>query len=799
EEPVSEEPSSPRLEPNVDVRLRVPRWFFLVVYGLTGGTALAYEILWTRQLAFFVGNGAYAFSAMLASFLLGIGLGSWVYGRHWHQRSNGPALFGILQLGIGVFAVLSIFIFYNLRFLYAWLHALSGANGWLGTHLLRVTLAFVMMGAPTFLFGAAFPLVNRLHVGRVAVLGRGIGSLVAANGLGGICGSLLAAFVLLPLVGANGAIAGVAAVNIGLGATILGLCARQPRRRLPILGSIAGAAVILLAMWVSSLPPMVTAGQSCKRRDVLWTHEGTDATLSVLRSESGRRLLDINGVVTAADTFTDITVHKLLAHLPMLFHSDPQDVLIVGLGLGITANSATKHASVQRVEIAELIAAEQETATFFHHVNQDVLAHHNVSLIVGDGRDHIGTTSQRYDIISFNAVHPRLGASLYTRDFYQLCRGVLAPGGIVAGWIPTNWMTAGELRSIVATFVDAFPSATLWYVNPAHTVIIGSPGTIHYDYESFRLRLSQTEVSSDLTSSYLADADSLLSFLLAGPRSLTAWTAGASISTDARSRIEFSHVVDKNIQAGVLEEILAHQETVESVFVVPEDPQLRSKLHRIHEARQHMIYAELFGWRYGMRAVARNRMRRALELSPEDPYLAYLAIGYGARARPDPAELVPEPVAKARQPIYRHQRKDDAAHRFDRGMQGLERGDLGVAAAELEVALLLQPDYVAAHTNLGYVLLLAGDVEMAKEHLLAAIRLEPQGWLPRYHLGNLYLESGDETSAIEWLRGAIDRNPYYVDALARLAVVLSHQGRSKEALGLTVLASDVDPYHVPAF
>src|SRR5262249_38247737 len=109
EEPVEGPVASRVSEPALPARPPYVRRV-LICFTLAGVAALSYEVIWTRALPFFIGTSTYAFGAMLTPFLTGLALGSLLFARLSDRRANGLALLGALQIGIGVYGILTITI-----------------------------------------------------------------------------------------------------------------------------------------------------------------------------------------------------------------------------------------------------------------------------------------------------------------------------------------------------------------------------------------------------------------------------------------------------------------------------------------------------------------------------------------------------------------------------------------------------------------------------------------------------------------------------------------------------------------
>jgi spermidine synthase len=114
----------------------------------------------------------------------------------------------------------------------------------------------------------------------------------------------------------------------------------------------------------------------------------------------------------------------------MAVHPDPKQVLIIGFGFGSTAFGTLQY-DPDCVDFVELVEDERLTAKYFEEQNHGVLADKRFHFIVEDGRNFVLTTRKSYDVISLNAIHPSLGPTLYTHDFFKVCRTKLKPDGLI--------------------------------------------------------------------------------------------------------------------------------------------------------------------------------------------------------------------------------------------------------------------------------------------------------------------------------------------------------------------------------
>jgi len=178
----------------------------ILLFALSGFTALVYEIVWARSLQLIFGSTIYAVSTILTTFFVGFALGSYLF-RNLADRTEKPlGLFALLELGIGVYGLGIIWLFKIITPVYLALDAL----------ILQFLLLFIILIIPATLFGGLWPVVNRLYVG-LNNTGKDIGNLYSGNSLGSSLGPLVAGFILIPLLGIKATSILAASLNIFIG------------------------------------------------------------------------------------------------------------------------------------------------------------------------------------------------------------------------------------------------------------------------------------------------------------------------------------------------------------------------------------------------------------------------------------------------------------------------------------------------------------------------------------------------------------------------------------------------------
>jgi len=448
-----------------------------VVIGMSGLTALGAEVIWTRLLGLLLGPSAYTFSIVLAVFLMGLGIGSSLGASLARRLTSAGRALAVCQLLLMAAIPYSAWVIgYILPY---WLSAHPVDQSAWTRMSLDVVRTLVALLPATCLWGASFPLAVAAAADGRSDNGRLVGRLYASNTLGAIFGAVGVSLIAVPAWGSQVAeqcltvIAGCAGV-VMLGSLALAelpsvaVADLVPRRWSRV------ATALLLAIACPMLVPAVPKGLLAygrsvemwgKIREYLFVSEGINSTVVVANSTMGQRCFHISGKVEATTSFMDMKTQRMLGHLPALAHKGPKTVLVVGCGSGMTAGSLLLHPTVERVVICEMEPSVIKAACEnFSIQNYRVLEDPRTQVVLDDARHFLATTKEKFDVITTDPIHPwvRGAASLYTAEFYEMCRDRLNRGGVVAQWIPLYDSNEAAVKCELATFVQAFPMATLW-------------------------------------------------------------------------------------------------------------------------------------------------------------------------------------------------------------------------------------------------------------------------------------------------------------------------------------------------
>jgi spermidine synthase len=530
-------------------------WTVLLVFSASGAAALIYEVAWTRTLSLMMGPSVYAFSLMLGAFILGLALGSFWLSRIVDRIKNPMPLFSLLQWGVA-FSSLAFIPLMNLMpgIVRDALRASGGS--FLKVQLFNAGVAFAVMLIPATFLGAAFPIAVKLYSRSMEAVGKRLGALFAGNTVGAVVGSLAAGFFLIPVFGLQRTLLAAAFLNAVLGGYLLvrsgGLRKRQKVALLAVTASVFIIIVLIIPSWsrlnLASGPykyfyrDEASAQARLGSASLLYYREGVTGTVAVLEVNN-KRVLSISGKVDATSGITDMMTQLLIGHIPMLIHPEAKDVLVIGLASGVTLGAVANYA-VEKMDAVEISYEVKEAAAFFSDINDEVLRDPRVDLMIRDGRNHLLLTDRLYDVIISEPSNPWMAGigNLYTREFFDLARRRLHPGGIMVQWIEAYHMPNSILKSVIQTYHSVFPYVDLWVSDPADpgdVILLGSAVPMTMDVERMKRRLSMEGVREDLIQAGSYQWWQVMQRLIANVPALTEAVRDAPVHTDDRPFMEF--------------------------------------------------------------------------------------------------------------------------------------------------------------------------------------------------------------------------------------------------------------------
>ncbi|MCH8992125.1 MAG: fused MFS/spermidine synthase, partial [Acidobacteria bacterium] len=738
--------------------------------GLSGVAAMTYQIAWTRVLALSIGSSVYAFSLILTAFIGGLALGSLLIAPFIDKRRHLVVGLGLTQGAIGLSALLIVPLLGELP-VFITETVLDGSRSFQSIHAVEFAVIFGLILVPTSLMGAAVPIAVKLCTVAVARVGRSVGTVYAVNTGGAIVGSVATGFLLIPWVGTQTSIVLAAALNLVAAGLLL---LHAPRvslvRRVASTVVIAGLTVAVWSRTPDWNETILTSGpflyaatyrdtsaqqqialpEAMQRgRPTIFFKEGLHATVSVHNSSDGDVLLSVNGK-TDATAKADAATQLMVGHLPLLLHPDPADVLVIGLGSGMTLGAVERH-PVHTIDVVEIEAAVVEANKYFRAFTGDALADPRVTLRVADGRNHLALTDQTYDVIISEPSNPWISgmANLFTREFFALARARLRPGGVMSTWVHAYLMSSADFKTIVGTFQAVFPNVTVWEAAfGVDYLLLGLPPGATVDAERLAERLRDERLRADLGRMHIRDLAGFVNRLVLTGEAIDRYTDGVPLHTDDNALLEYSapRALLEGRQIALLEELYRHYappaQMLRSLGWDGIAAEIDAASPGMFQAKQDVLGGYI-DFERGATPETVTQLERALAASPQDYDATYLLakLTHGLGQAYKNAQRLPEATEAYQQAVETVDRfiADDRVSlsdhfemeviyvlaNIDLGVMAMQADRLEDAAAAFERSLTGGVQYAVAHNNLGIVYDRTGRLDAARDQYQHAIQLDP--------------------------------------------------------------------------
>ncbi|MBI4764517.1 MAG: fused MFS/spermidine synthase [Deltaproteobacteria bacterium] len=535
-------------------------WSVVLGISLSGFISMIYEVAWSRTLSLLVDSSVYGFTIMLTTFLVGIALGSYIFSRKVDGIRYQGFVWAWLQIGIGVFAFLSLLLFQELPYWYLLLYRLVGQSiNWLLTG--KFILAFFIMLAPTLFMGAIFPLTVKIYASNINRVSRQVGNIYTINTFGCILGSFAGGFFLIPLLGIRNTLLLGIGLNLLLGLYLL-LITTSPRPGLKWIYSSAVLIVTCLILWFTPTwkAPLMVSGVYIYARNfgktsrqellkmynpendpLLFYKEGHTCTISVHKSRRTDAVyMKSNGKVEASSR-GDMPTQVLVGQIPMLLAPRLDEVLVVGMGSGVTVGSVTTFPA-KKITLVELEKAVIEGSRFFDQVNNQPLKDPRLVLQIADARNYLLVTPDRYDVIISEPSNPWMAgvANVFTREFFRLGYDKLKPEGVFCQWLQLYKISPESFKTVLATFHKVFPYVYVFQPQDKDLALVGFKQKPLLSLARIEERMKWERVEQDLKRVEVLDLENLMGRFVMGPTEVSALTQGGMINTDDNALIEFS-------------------------------------------------------------------------------------------------------------------------------------------------------------------------------------------------------------------------------------------------------------------
>jgi spermidine synthase len=710
---------------------------------LCGFVSLALEVIWFRALILVFGSTTYSFTVMLGVFLLGMSLGSLMIAPLLDRLRGGllPLLATAVAL-IGLCTLASLYHFdrgpeFLLR------HLLAHDFSWQGMNRARFLISAAHLALPALLFGIAFTAATRLVRRDEHSSSGAVGMVYALNTLGAVAGSFAGGFILLPHLGMERSLLALAMAMALAGLAVLVIAGRRPALRIGAATVAAATALLLLihppswnkAMLASGAffspfnfvrDGQITLRETIMNDRLLHYKEALSSTVSVHLGMNEQKYFCVDGKTEADQSPRSMVLQRMIGHLPLLFHPNPRKAVNIGLGAGVSFGALGCH-PLDHLEVVEIEPAVREAVRVWGALNHHILENPKAIVTINDGRNHLFSTTNRYDVITADPFEPVMAgaAHLYTADYFRLARARLERGGIMGQYLPLYELSLDDYLSIVRSFVTVFPQSALFFTG-FDTILLGFESEMTLDADVLRRHFEIPSVKASLAGIGFTTPEMILGMFVADLGRNPDFAASGILNTDDRPTVEYSaprsalhYTTDANQTA------LLHVFTpIPEAWLAGLDEQAAARLQAEHEAVRLMLEGSVLRAQNNMDE-SYARLLKAHSVAPDNPVV-----------------------------------KNELVAMLQGSAAGLRAtGQRDEAAKQYQIALKLDPNDFWAMHNLIELGMIAGKTEFAKKVLDRALAAYPESPLILGLEGKFIFSQGRQVEGLERMEKALALHP----------------------------------------
>lgn len=440
------------------------------------------------------------------------------------------------------------------------------------------------------LWGASFPLALAAVIRPGHDSGRLVGGVYAANTLGAIFGASITSLILVGTIGTKAtqqiliAVSALSGVLMLIQPLLLNNLSRGVRRAIGVslLGLAAGAAVFL----VLSVPPLpgilVANGRHASAwegvNEIIYVGEGRLASVAVTRDSMGTLFYHNAGKVQASSDPADMRLQRMLGHITTLVPKNPERVLVIGCGAGVTAGAVSIDPLVKQQTIAEIEPlVPKSVSTYFSDHNFAVVSNPKVNVHLDDARHYLLTSHQKFDAITSDPLDPWVkgAATLYTVEFFEVVKEHLNPDGVMTLFVQMYENDEQAVKSQIATFLKAFPHGAVFAntINgEGYDLVLYGPLKPHQiNIDEIQERLDKPEnapIVRSLEDIGIHSGLELFGTYAGRPEDMARWLSDAQINHDRNLRLQFLAGRSLNVydNVGIYRKMIADSRYPEDFF-----------------------------------------------------------------------------------------------------------------------------------------------------------------------------------------------------------------------------------------
>ncbi|WP_299976311.1 spermidine synthase [uncultured Pseudoteredinibacter sp.] len=471
----------------------------LLVACLTGFASFLYEIAWIRMLTMVLGGSTHSFELMLSAFIFGLAIGGFWIRKHLDSMKDPIKTLAIVQICMGFFAAVTVPLYGSIFDLMSFgVNALEANDqGYILYLSLSLVLCFIVMLPATICAGMTLPMISYILLNK-GVSDSSIGKVYAWNTIGAIAGVLIAAQLIMPVLGLKAVLLIGAAVDLILGLYLLARFGGKLEKQWHY-GLVAGPIVLLL--FVSTLSFDIKRMSSgvfrygdvglSSEKSIIFHEDGKTSTVAVSKNGDFYALIN-NGKPDASlyigdegDTYTgDEPTMVLLGALPYIYRPQAKQIANIGMGSGLTAHTMLLHPEVEQVDTIEIEEEVYHGAKLLSEKVGLVFSDPRSNVIFDDAKTAFSSSQKRYDAIVSEPPNPWVSgvSGLFTTEFYRSMKQYLVPGGVLVQWMHFYELNDQLLASVSKALFENFEYVHVYRVSTGDYAFVAASAPLQADY-----------------------------------------------------------------------------------------------------------------------------------------------------------------------------------------------------------------------------------------------------------------------------------------------------------------------------
>lgn len=500
---------------------------------LSGFAMMAIQTVLNRVGALALGASQFTFSMVVAVFVLCIALGSFAVSALSRVR---PAYFVASQWVLVGLLILLYFALPDAPYAAHVVRTLFRDEdaAFYPYHFTVFAAMLALLAIPIGISGATLPLIFHHLRGQAGDLGHVAGRLYSWNTIGSLLGALLGGYALLAVLDLHHVFRiAVAALAVGAAIVTARLVAPSAPARtlLPLLAAV-GILVVLppwqpehlaigLFRYRAPLPKSYSGPEEMARRlgtGMTVRFHDDDPINSVTVKEysgfsSGLARSIVNNGKSDGMIPADYATMGLAALLPCLFAEHCERALVIGYGTGVTAGELAALPGTREVQVAEISRGVLDAAPLFDYGNQSASKSPKLRVVQSDAYRALRRSPDLFDVIVSEPSNPWVTGveMLFSREFLEVARAHLTPGGVYAQWFHIYETDAETISIVLRTYSSVFDQVSAWTTMGSDMVILGFNRAEHaLDIERLASRASEPAVVAALARAGVKNLPALL-------------------------------------------------------------------------------------------------------------------------------------------------------------------------------------------------------------------------------------------------------------------------------------------------